>query len=180
MKNFYLLSPNEITIDVIKEVLNIESNIYPVNEQQSLRLCIENFNVNPNIYFIFKDLDNGKIVGNVDICPITDRCYEKIKSGMFKDSNIASDMIVSYRRNLDECYNLYFEGITIREEYRDTGLLFFMFKSLNRFFNRDICIRRIIADAVTDDGIRLCKMFRMKEICRTDHNSIIFEKHIII
>ena len=132
MKTFYLIDPKDITIQDIKEVLNIESNEYSEESQVSLESCINAFNINPNIYFMFKDIRNNKIVSNIDICPITDECYNIIKSGKFKDCNINSNMIISYNNDV-KYYNLYFRGITIRKEYRNSnGLLYSMLKFLKK------------------------------------------------
>lgn len=180
-ERFHLMSPDEITPQDIQEVLDMEAEVYPEDERQPLSFCIQYFEVNPNVYLFFKDMDTGKIVANIDICPISDECYEMIRSGTFRDREILPDMVLSY--DLPSLYNLYFEGITIRPAYRNTGLFLFMFNSLVKMFlslgEREIYAQRMIADAVTSGGVKFCKLFGMTRVKESDHDSTLFEVSLL-
>ena len=104
-----------------------------------------------------------------------------IRSGRFLDREISPDMILSY--DMPALYNLYFEGITIRNEYRNTNLFLFMFNSLVELFRtlgeKEVYARRMIADAVTKEGEKFCKIFGMTKIAESDHLSTLYEVSLI-
>ena len=178
---FRLMAPSEITPQDIQEVLDMEAEVYPEEERQELSSCIQYFEVNPNVYLFFKDVETERIVANIDICPVTDECYEMIRSGAFLDREIQPDMVLSY--DLPSLYNIYFEGITIRKEYRNTGLFLFMFNAVVRMFlslgEREIFARRMIADAVTAEGVKFCKLFGMNKVKESDHQSTLYEVSLL-
>ena len=178
---FRLMSPEEITPRDIQEVLDMEAEIYPENERQELRSCLSYFEANPNVYLFFKDERTGKIAGNIDICPVTDECYGMIRSGRFLDREISPDMVLSY--DMPALYNLYYEGITVRREYRNTELFLFMFNSLVDLFRdlgeKEVYARRMVADAVTKEGKKFCKLFGMVKIGESDHGSSLYEVSLI-
>ena len=178
---FYLIPPEEITPEDINEVLNMESEVYTEEGQQELEHCLALYAINPYIYLFFKDLTTGKIVGNIDIEPISDECYELIRSGKFLDKEITPNMLQSY--DMPSIYNLYFCGIMIRKEYRNTNLFMVMFEAVVKRFielgERGILPKRMIADAVTDNGEKFCKMFGMKEITFSEHDSKLYEVSLL-
>ena len=179
--DFCLMKPEEITPEDIKEVLKMESSVYTESEQQEFELCIQLFRINPRIYLFFKDLKTNQIVGNIDVSPITDECYELIRSGKFRDREITPDMVLSY--DMPALYNLYFSGIMIREEYRNTGLFLYMFNKVVKMFKelgeREVFPRRMIADAVTSNGIKFCQLFGMKKVMESAHSSTLYEVSLI-
>ena len=181
VNNFYLMRPDEITPKDIQEVLDLESEVYNESGQQDLDLCLKFFAVNPNIYLFFKDLNTGKIIANIDISPISDECYEKMRSGHLLDKNITPDMVLSY--DMPSLYNIYFSSIVIHKNYRNTNLFLFMFNSVVEMFiqlgQREILARRMIADAVTQEGERFCKLFGMKKVKESDHESTLYEVSLI-
>lgn len=69
----------------------------------------------------------------------------------------------------------------IREDYRHSNpdLLIFMIKSflelIETLADKDIVIRKMIADAVTKEGEKLSKMFGMQKFTKSDHLSTIYE-----
>ena len=175
---FYLIKPEEITDDDIKEVLAMEAEIYKEDECQDFELCQKINRINPYTDLFFKDLRTGQIVGNIDVCPITDECYELMRSGEFMDSEITIDMVVPY--DMPSLYNLYFTGIAVRDEYRNSPLFVTMFnEAVKRFImlgeEKGVFVKRMIADAVTNNGERFCKIFGMKKILDSEHGSKIYE-----
>ena len=164
---YRLMTPQEITDAEIQEVLDMESLVYDESEQQTLERCRQFFSVNRGIYLFFKDADTGKIVGNMNFMPVNDRCYRMIRSGRFVEKDILPDMI------LPQGSRFYFSGITIRGDLRNSGLLACM---LRAFLPRTRGMEKMLADAVTERGARLCRMFGMKEVCRSSRGSTIYEK----
>ena len=174
---YYCMKAEEITDDDIKEVLAMEAEIYKEDECQDFELCQKIHRINPYTDLFFKDLRTGQIVANIDICPVTDECYELLRSGEFMDSAITPEMVVAY--DMPALYNLYFTGIAIREAYRNSPLIFVMINeavnALMRLGDRGILFKRMVADAVTPNGERFCKIFGMKNIINSEHGSKIYE-----
>jgi hypothetical protein len=165
---FEIIPPDEITEYDIAEVLDIESQVYDDDAQQSLERCMQFFSMNKCIYLFFRDVESSLIVGNVNFMPVTDECYNMIKSGDFIERDIVSEMI------LPDGDSVYFSGITIRDSYRNRSDLLRLM--LLEFIKRTNGIRRMVADAVTQEGARLCQMFKMSKVCISRHGSEIYEK----
>ena len=148
---------------------------------QDIRSCIKYFEVNPEIYLMMKDTVTGKIVANIDIAPITEECYEKLLSGHFIDKDITSDMVLSY--DMPCIYNLYFSSIVIDKRYRGTDLFLRMFNAVVEHFislgEREVYAKRMLADAVTEEGEKFCKLFGMHKVRESDHRSKLYEVTLI-
>lgn len=175
---YYCMRAEEITDDDIKEVLAMEAEIYKEDECQDFELCQKIHRINPFTDLFFKDLRTGQIVANIDICPVTDECYELLRSGEFMDSAITPEMVVPY--DMPALYNLYFTGIAVRESYRNIPFLIFVMineavNTLIRLGDRGILFKRMVADAVTPNGERFCKIFGMKNVVNSEHGSKIYE-----
>ena len=165
---FEMIPPDEITERDIAEVLEMESRVYDDDARQTLERCMAFFSVNNGIYLFFRDTESSLFVGNVNCMPVTDECYGMIRSGDFIERDIAPEMV------LPEGDSVYFSGITIRESHRNrANLLRLMLSEFNR---RTGGMRRMVADAVTKEGSRLCRMYGMERICTSRHGSGIYEK----
>ena len=178
---FRLIKGNEITIDDIKSTLELEATVYEEEIMQDIRSCMKYFEVNPEIYLMMKDTTSGRIVANIDIAPITDECYEKLLSGNFVDKDITSDMVLSY--DMPCVYNLYFSSIVIDKRLRGTDLFLRLFNAVVEHFislgNREVYAKRMLADAVTEEGEKFCKLFGMHKVKESDHQSKLYEVTLI-
>lgn len=180
-EDFELLKGKQIQPEDIQQVLDLEAMVYKENERQSLSSCLKFFSINPEIYLFMKDKRTGKIIANIDISPITEECYEKLLSGHFSDKDITPDMILSY--DLPCVYNLYFSSIVIHEDYRSTGLFLLMFNAVVEHFinlgEREVFAKKMLADAVTEEGEKFCKLFGMHKVKESDHDSKLYEVTLI-
>ena len=174
---FEMIRYDEITPEDIQEVLDLEAKVYDEDSEQKLEDCLKYFAVNPEIYMFMRHKESGKIVANVDIAPITDDCYEKLRSGHFTDLDLTPEMILSY--DMPYLYNIYFSSIVVDKEFRNTFLFLTMFNAVVEKFvelgEREIYAKRMIADAVTPEGEKFCKMFGMKKVKESDRHSKIYE-----
>ena len=177
---FEILTGNKITTQHIVDVLNIESQFYNVDIQQSLETCLSLYNKNKFIYFFVKDKQLNKIVAGCDICPITAKCYKKLKTGEFVDVNMTPDLILNYKKG--KSYNIYFSSIIVDKQYQTFDFLMFLVNQIANYFveliNKNILLKSLIADASTFNGERLCKLFNMKLIANSNHNTKMFEVNL--
>lgn len=177
LKYIYILKGTNIKDSDIQECLDMEAEIFKEDECQDFELCHQIHELNPYTDLFFKDIRTGKIIGNIDVCPITDECYELMRSGKLMDSDMTIDMVVPYKE--PGMYNIYFTGIALREEYRNKGLSSYMIKKTFEHFEelarKGFKVRRVIADVVSDNGEHLCEKLNMNKICDTEHGTQIYE-----
>lgn len=118
---------------------------------------------------MIRDLNTNHIIAYINTMPVTDECYNKIKSGNFIDVEITPQMI------LLNSESVYLSSIVIHPSYRNYYVCKFL---LDAFDNKikSMKIKRMLADAVTLIGEKVCKHIGMTEVGISKHNSKIFEK----
>ena len=128
-----------------------------------------------------RDNKLNKIIAYVNISPVTSECYERIKNGDFIDTEITADMLLSY--DMPYPYNLYIFSIVIHPDYQNTSVFFELFNAVVKKFlylgEQEVFIKRLMADAVTKNGEKFCKMFGMTKIKGSNHNSTLYEVSLI-
>ena len=177
MNRFTITEGREVSVDDIREAIIIDKIVYSDEYIVTLDLCLEWGKRNPQIYTMIRDNNTGKIVAYVNLSPVTDECYKKIKSGEFLDIYLPGEAIVPYDK--PGLYNLYFSSIVILPEYQTTNMFFMLFNAvINKFIalaDNGFYFKHIIADAVTGKGQKICKVFGMERIKNSKHKSDIFE-----
>lgn len=170
-----------ITYEDIKEAVKLDHIVYAGMEHVDVDECYSWHKLNKDIYIIIKDTNTNKVVAYTNTTPITEECYNKIKSGEFLTTNITQDMILPYE--MPSPYNLYFFSIVIHPDYQNTGLFSIMLNTLIdkfiQFAKQDIFIKRMIADAVTSNGEKFCTLFGMRKITQSTHSSTLYEVQLI-
>jgi hypothetical protein len=133
--------------------------------------------VNPDIYVLAKDNQTDRFIAYANLTPVTDECYERIKKGDFIDTGITPDMVLSY--DMPFPYSLYFSSIVIHPDYQNTEVFMEIFNAIvDKFITlgeHEVFIRRMVADAVTKNGEKFCRLFGMTKIKESDHGSSLYE-----
>lgn len=176
-----IVSGKEVTVEDIRQAVKLDSITYDDIYHVDSTLCEEWFKVNPDIYVMAKDVKTKEVIAYVNISPVTEECYEQIKNGDFIDKGITSDMILSY--DMPFPYSLYFSSIVIHPAYQNTEVFTEIFNAVvDKFIKlgeHEVYIRRMIADAVTKNGEKFCKLFGMTKVKGSDHNSSLYEVSMI-
>ncbi len=176
-KRIEIITSKQVKLDDIKQAVHLDSLIYDDVYHVDATLCEEWFDVNPDIYVMAKDIASNKIIAYVNISPITEECYEKLKNGDFIDTEITADMILNY--DMPGAYSLYFSSIVIHPNYHNTEVFMEIFNAIiDKFIilgEHEVYIHRMIADAVTKNGDKFCKLFGMQKIKGSNHNSSLYE-----
>ncbi len=181
---YVVLEGRYVTNEDIREALELDKKFYkiPITEQFDIEKCIRwNNKTNNQIYTMLKNSDTDEIIGYINAAPINEKCYEDIKSGKYPDAEINDNDIVAFEApNIKKQYNLYFASIVL-DTSKDGFLRFkklydaFLDKLIN-YTKQNIIISRIIADAVSSEGKKLCMANGMKKVTDTEHdNSCIYE-----
>lgn len=178
----YKLKDNSaITFEDIKNAVNLDHCVFEGMEHVSPEECWRWFKLNPDIYCFIEDTQTQKIVAYTNTAPITEECYDKIKSGKFLTTNITENMILSFE--MPYPYSLYFFSVVIHPQHQNTQLFFMLVSALVEKFigltARDVYIKRMIADAVTPNGEKFCKLFGMNKITESAHSSSLYEVQMI-
>ncbi|MBQ5488369.1 MAG: toll/interleukin-1 receptor domain-containing protein [Clostridia bacterium] len=176
-----VITGRQITEEDIAQAVQLDALVYEDEFRVNAEQCFEWFKVNPDIYVMAKEASTGRVIAYVNISPVTDECYERIKRGDFIDTGITADMILSY--DMPFPYSVYFSSIVIHPEYQNTEVFMQLFNSVIKKFiylgEHEVYVKRMVADAVTANGEKFCKLFGMKKVKGSDHNSTLYEISMI-
>ena len=164
-----LIQGNQITKDDIREAVYLDGLSYEKCYRGSLDLCMTWFHKNSGIYDMIRDIDTRHVIAYTNVIPVTSECYKKIRTGEMIDTKITADMITE---NGDY---VYLSSIVIHPDWRS----FLICKTLLRAIDvklESLQPKKILADAVSESGKRLCQLLGMRSIGPTSHGSELFEK----
>ena len=184
LSKYIVLEGVNINNEDIYKALELDRKYYniPDNEQFDVEKCMNwNNKTNNQIYTMIKDSESGDVIGYINAVPINNQCYEDIRAGKYPDAEINDEDIVAFETpDIHKSYSLYFASIVI-DTSKDGFIRFkmlydaFLDKIIN-FTKKNIIISRIIADAVSEEGKKMCMLSGMKKITDTEHDgSVIFE-----
>lgn len=160
------------TIDVDRDVYGqVESTYIPTPE-----IVTRWFYCNSDIYTILKDKASNRVVGYINAMPVSQEGFEQILSGCFNESELGFDEIQPYTR--PGFYRLYFCSIAILREFRTPTNLRKLLDGFcvkwGRLAHQNIFVSEVAADAVTEEGQKLCSAFGMRRVATTDRDSNIY------
>ena len=107
-ENISIITGRQVTKEDIREAVILDTLVYDDIYHVDTTQCEEWFAVNPDIYVIAKDNRTNKVIAYVNVSPVTDECYERIKNGDVIDTGITADMLLSYDRSFpySVCFSL--------------------------------------------------------------------------
>lgn len=113
-----------------------------------------------------------------DFKTMENNVFNDIYQDKMNEADVISEQIETYENN--KSYLLYLSSISIDEKYRNNyRVIMALLKGCINLFNllekRDIKIEKVMADASTIHGEKLCKkLLKMDYIRDTSHNSKIY------
>ena len=180
---FRLIAGIEVTESDLREALALDHLVYHIDDNVHFTIdkCIAWHSINPDIYFMLKDTVKNSVIGYVNLVPITQDCYEKILTGEIWDNEIVEDFVLPY--DFPGIYYLNFTSIVVHPAYRNSSaVLQFVNSIVNKLIelsNREIYFQAMIADAVTPEGEKLCKLFGMQLATESKHDSKIYSVSLL-
>lgn len=136
---------------------------------------------NKYIYVMLEDIKTKKIIGYINAMPINNTLYEIIKKGEIIDVTINDENIETY--DLPDTYNLYISSVALHPKYHNSGAFKLLYDALIlliiELFKREIYFSKVIADAVSPIGEKLCKYIGMVKCEDSKHQSKIFEGSLL-
>lgn len=179
---YIVIEGKDVTEDDIKGALELDKKYYGEvlddDEQFTIEKCKKWFLINNMIYTMIKERETNRIVGYINATPVTNSCYEDIKNGKYADVNIDDEDIEAYL--YPGYYNLYFASIVVDKDLYDFTILK---KLCDAFYNKlinllrnNFIITRVVADAISFEGRKMCEKFGMIKVQNeTNHKSIVYE-----
>ena len=176
-KRISIITGKQVTAQDIADAAYLDTLVYDDIYLVTVEQCEEWIAVNPDIYVMAKDTTTDRFIAYANLTPVTDECYERIKNGDFIDTGITADMVLSY--DMPFPYSLYFSSIVIHPDYQNSEVFMEIFNAIiDKFISlgeHEVFIRRMIADAVTTNGEKFCKLFGMTKIKNSSHDSSLYE-----
>lgn len=162
-------------VDLLKDAIAIDSQSYREDFVGILDRCIDWYKANPDIYTFATNLE-GKTIGYVNAMPIEEETYQLMLNGDFFDNEIPPEAIVQL--TFPGEFFLYFCSIGVDRQYKNTQLFRTLFDAfiakLHRWHDDGFIAKRIISDAVTRDGAKMCELIGCKKHQFTTHDSWIY------
>jgi len=176
--DYTLIDTSDVTRNDVEGTISLDHLVYSDEYIPSCDRICEWTEVNPDIDFIVRDNVTHEIVAYAEAMPVTDDCYEGLRSGKIVDMDLMEkDKILSY--DMPGVYNVYFASIVIHPQYRNTVLFKMLFDEMVqryiRLIDNEVFIKRILADAISPEGEKFCRLFGMKRIDSSNHNSTLYE-----
>lgn len=159
------------TMEKIEHSYFLNENITPADEV--LKWYEKN-----NLNCIGVRNSKNKIIASVNILPLKNDVFKDIYENKMNEADVTYEQIEVYEN--DKSYLLYLSSISIDENYRNnykviTTLLRGCINLLNILIERNIKIEKVMADASTIHGEKICKkLLKMEYIRATSHNSKIY------
>ena len=156
---------------------NIEHSYFP-NENITPAEKVLNWYKKNNLTCIGLRNSNNEIVAFVNILPLNKEVFYDIYEDKINEADVVYNQIEEYEDN--KSYNIYLSSISIDKRYRNnyrviTTLLKGCINILNLLFERNIKIEKVMADASTIHGEKICKkLLKMDYIRNTSHESKIY------
>lgn len=153
---------------------NIEHSYFP-NENITPAEEVLNWYKKNNLTCIGLRNSNNEIVAFVNILPLNKKVFYDIYEDKINEADVVYNQIEEYEDN--KSYNIYLSSISIDKRYRNnyrviTTLLKGCINILNLLFERNIKIEKVMADASTIHGEKICKkLLKMDYIRNTGHES---------
>ncbi len=175
MKNYYI--DYKFTIDDFKKMEKIEHTYFPNENITKAEDVLEWYKKN-DLTCIGVRNKEGKIICSVNILPLEEKTFMDIYNNKINEADLKASQIEKYEDN--KSYNIYLSSISIDSDYLNNyGLVIELLngciKLLDILESRNIKINRIMADASTTHGEKICKiLLKMNYIINTSHGSKIY------
>lgn len=169
----------EFTLKDFETMENIEHS-YFLNENITTAQEVQKWYIKNNLTCIGVKNDNNKVIASINILPIEKGVFYDIYENKMNEADLKYNQIEEYRNN--NSYYIYLSSISIDKKYRNnykviTTLLKGSINLFNTLIKRNIKIEKVMADACTIHGEKICKkLLKMNFITNTSHDSKIYCK----
>lgn len=156
---------------------NIEHSYFP-NDNITTAKEVLNWYTKNNLTCIGVRNLNNQIIASINILPLKKEVFYDIYENKMNEADVKSNQIEEYKDN--NSYYIYLSSISIDKKYRNNyKVITILLKGSINLFNilqkRNIKIEKVMADASTIHGEKICKkLLKMEYITDTSHESKIY------
>ena len=156
---------------------NIEHSYFPNDNITTAEEVMKWYEKNNLTCIGVRNADN-QIIASVNILPLKKEVFKDIYENRMNEADVVYNQIEEYKD--DNSYHIYLSSISIDKKYKNnykviTTLLSGCMNLLDMLIKRNIKIEKIMADASTIHGEKICrKLLRMDYIIDTSHDSKIY------
>ena len=167
----------KFNLEDFKVMENIEHSYFPTDNITPAEEVLKWYQKN-NLTCIGVRNSNNEVIASVNILPLNKRTFYDIYNNKMNEADVIDSQIEIYEGNKE--YYLYLSSISINKNYRNNyrvikTLLKGCIDSYKLLIDRNIKIIKIMADASTEHGEKVCKkLLKMDFIRDTSHNSKIY------
>lgn len=180
-KRYEVLRGQQVTLDDLEAVIELDRMSFESCYQVTAGDDYVLFKNNPENGLIIRDAETGQIVGYSMLLPIREDMYRRIKTGTFVDTDFKPEM--TFKLDRPGVYHLYFASVVVHPEHRSAALILTMMDAMvedfTRLTERGIWFSDMIADVVSLDGAKFCRLFGLKKGVATNHGSNIYEVTVL-
>lgn len=169
----------EYTFDLedFKVIENIEHSYFADDNITSAKE-VQNWYRKNNLTCIGVRNGKNKIIASINILPLNGKTFYDIHEDKMHEADVVASQIEEYRDS--GTYFIYLSSISVDQEYRNnykviTTLLKGCINMFELLQKRNIKIEKVMADASTIHGEKICKkLLKMQYIRETNHASKIY------
>ncbi len=164
-------------LEDFKEMEDIEHSYFPNDNITPAEEVLKWYKKN-NLTCIGVRNSNNEVIASVNILPLNERTFYDIYNNKMNEADVIDSQIETYEGNKE--YYLYLSSISIKKNYRNNyhvimTLLEGCINLYKLLIDKNIKIIKIMADASTEHGEKLCKKLLIMDYIRdTSHNSKIY------
>ena len=116
------------------------------------------------------------------ILPVTDETYDLIRQGVLLDTALDPEKVI-LKYDSPGIYHIFFASVIVAPAHRSarmvTALVDAMVEDFIALAGRGIFADRMVADVVSGDGRKFCRLFGFEKVGESDHDSLIYEISIM-
>ena len=167
----------KFNLEDFKVMENIEHSYFPNDNITSAEEVLKWYERN-SLTCIGVRNSNNEVIASVNILPLNEKTFYDIYNNKMNEADVIDSQIERYEDNQE--YYLYLSSISINKNYRNnyrviTTLLKGCIDLYKLLTGKNIRIIKIMADASTEHGEKVCKkLLKMDFIRDTSHNSKIY------
>lgn len=167
----------EFNLEDFKVMENIEHSYFPNENISPAEEVLKWYEKNNLTCIAIRNSDN-KVIASVNILPLKKEVFDEIYENKMNEADVVYSQIEEYENS--KSYYLYLSSISIDEKYRNnyrviTSLLKGCINLFDMLIEKNIQIKKVMADASTIYGEKICKkLLKMDYIRNTSHKTKIY------
>lgn len=115
---------------------------------------------------------NGRLVGFVNLFPVLPEVYKALRAGTFNDHFLEMEHIAPLTA---QPLHMFLSCVVVHHDFRGKGLTRQLLREAVKPYAALPCVG-VVTDNVTADGCRFSERYGFARICRSDHDSWVYEQ----